>query len=121
MTAPATLEDLLARDAIRDRVEGFERGADDYLVKPFAMVELIARVRSLCRRRETISAATLRAGDIELDTARREVRRGGVMLSLTARHGMVSPAASFGPANMKSMRVTLAVLKGTGWLKAAAF
>ena len=45
---------LTARDAIRDRVEGFERGADDYLVKPFAMVELIARVRSLCRRRGTI-------------------------------------------------------------------
>ncbi len=42
---------LTARDAIRDRVEGFERGADDYLVKPFAMAELIARVQMLCRRR----------------------------------------------------------------------
>jgi two-component system, OmpR family, response regulator len=76
---------LTARDAIRDRVEGFERGADDYLIKPFAMVELIARVRSLCRRRETIAAPTMRAGDLELDTARREVRRGGILLSLTAK------------------------------------
>jgi two-component system OmpR family response regulator len=81
---PPTLV-LTARDAIRDRVEGFERGADDYLVKPFAMAELIARVRSLCRRRETITAPVLRAGDLELDTARREVRRDGVLLSLTAK------------------------------------
>ena len=51
---------LTARDAVRDRVEGFERGADDYLVKPFAMAELIARVRSLCRRREAIAAVEAR-------------------------------------------------------------
>jgi DNA-binding response OmpR family regulator len=76
---------LTARDSIRDRVEGFERGADDYLVKPFAMAELIARVRRLCRRRDSIAAPTLRAADLELDTARREVRRGGVLLSMTAK------------------------------------
>jgi two-component system, OmpR family, response regulator len=76
---------LTARDSIRDRVEGFERGAEDYLVKPFAMAELIARVRRLCRRRDVIAAPTLRAGDLELDAARREVRRGGVLLSLTAK------------------------------------
>jgi DNA-binding response OmpR family regulator len=76
---------LTARDSIRDRVEGFARGADDYLVKPFAMAELIARVRRLCRRREAIAAPTLRASDLELDAARREVRRGGVLLSLTAK------------------------------------
>ena len=76
---------LTARDSIRDRVEGFERGAEDYLVKPFAMAELIARVRRLCRRRDAIAAPTLRAGDVELDAARREVRRGGVLLSLTAK------------------------------------
>lgn len=82
-TPPALV--LTARDAVRDRVEGFERGAEDYLVKPFAMAELIARVRSLCRRRETIAAPVLRAADLELDAARREVRRGGVLLSLTAK------------------------------------
>lgn len=76
---------LTARDAIRDRVEGFDRGADDYLVKPFAMAELIARVRTLCRRRSEITAPLLRAGNIKLDTARREVRRDGVLLSLTAK------------------------------------
>ena len=76
---------LTARDSIRDRVEGFERGADDYLVKPFAMAELIARVRRLCRRREAIPSPTLRAGDLELDAARREVRRAGVLLTLTAK------------------------------------
>jgi DNA-binding response OmpR family regulator len=82
--APPTLV-LTARDSIRDRVEGFERGADDYLVKPFAMAELIARVRRLCRRRDAIAAPTLRAADLKLDTARREVRRAGVLLSLTAK------------------------------------
>jgi DNA-binding response OmpR family regulator len=80
---------LTARDAVRDRVEGFERGADDYLVKPFAMAELIARVRSLCRRRGTITAPRLRAGDLDLDVARREVRRDGVLLSLTAKEHAV--------------------------------
>ncbi len=82
--APPTLV-LTARDAVRDRVEGFERGADDYLVKPFAMAELLARVRTLCRRRQSIAAPVLRAADLELDTARREVRRGGVLLSTTAK------------------------------------
>jgi DNA-binding response OmpR family regulator len=76
---------LTARDAIRDRVEGFERGADDYLVKPFAIPELIVRVRTLCRRGGEIASAILRAGDVELDTARHEVRRGGILLSLTAK------------------------------------
>jgi DNA-binding response OmpR family regulator len=76
---------LTARDAIRDRVEGFERGADDYLVKPFAIAELIARVRSLCRRGGSIGPAVLRAGEVELDAARHQVRRAGVLLSLTAK------------------------------------
>jgi two-component system OmpR family response regulator len=76
---------LTARDAIRDRVEGFERGADDYLVKPFAIPELIVRVRTLCRRGGEIAPAILQAGDVELDAARHEVRRGGVLLSLTAK------------------------------------
>ncbi len=81
---PPTLV-LTARDAVRDRVEGFDLGADDYLVKPFAMAELIARVTMLCRRREEITAPLLLVGNIELDTARREVRRDGVLLSLTAK------------------------------------
>jgi DNA-binding response OmpR family regulator len=76
---------LTARDAIRDRVEGFERGADDYLVKPFAIPELIVRVRTLCRRGGEIAPVMLRAGDLELDAARHQVRRAGILLSLTAK------------------------------------
>lgn len=76
---------LTARDAIRDRVDGIERGADDYLTKPFAMSELLARVKMLCRRRESPSPTVIEAGDIEVDTARREVRRAGIVLSLTVK------------------------------------
>jgi two-component system copper resistance phosphate regulon response regulator CusR len=77
---------LTARDAIRDRVRGFERGADDYLVKPFAMAELVARVRTLCRRRRLpVTPPLVSAGSIEVDLARREVRRYGVQLALTPK------------------------------------
>jgi two-component system copper resistance phosphate regulon response regulator CusR len=77
---------LTARDAIRDRVRGFERGADDYLVKPFAMAELVARVRTLCRRRRLpVTPPSVSAGSIEIDLARREVRRFGVQLALTPK------------------------------------
>lgn len=75
---------LTARDAIRDRVEGIERGADDYLVKPFAMSELLARIRMLCRRGVAGPSVTV-VGDLEIDPGRREVRRDGVTLSLTTK------------------------------------
>ncbi len=76
---------LTARDALRDRVDGIERGADDYLGKPFAMSELMARVRMLARRRETIVPSVITVGDLEVDSSRREVRQDGVILSLTAK------------------------------------
>ncbi len=76
---------LTARDAVADRVEGFARGGDDYLVKPFAVPELVARVRSLCRRAPAVAPPVLRVGDVEIDTARRQVRRAGVLLTLTRR------------------------------------
>jgi DNA-binding response OmpR family regulator len=75
---------LTARDTVLDRVNGLAWG-DDYLVKPFAVAELVARVRSLCRRSGTPSAPVLRRGELELDTVRHEVRRGGTLLALTAK------------------------------------
>jgi DNA-binding response OmpR family regulator len=76
---------LTARDTLADRVNGFEHGGDDYLVKPFAVAELTARVLSLCRRAGTGRPPVLRYDDVELDTGRREVRRDGVLLTLTAK------------------------------------
>jgi two-component system response regulator MprA len=73
---------LTARAAVEDRVEGLDAGADDYLVKPFALDELLARLRALLRR-TTESAATLRFSDLELDPGTREVRRGGDAIELT--------------------------------------
>jgi two-component system, OmpR family, response regulator len=75
---------LTARDTVHDRIAGLEHG-DDYLVKPFAMAELIARVRSLCRRTPARLPATLSCGSLEIDTGRHEVRRGGVLLTLTGK------------------------------------
>jgi two-component system response regulator MprA len=74
---------LTARDATRDRVEGLDAGADDYLVKPFAYEELLARVRALLRRRPAPSCG-LAFADLALDEATREVRRGDRAIELTA-------------------------------------
>ncbi|WP_054050198.1 response regulator transcription factor [Alloactinosynnema sp. L-07] len=74
---------LTARDSVADRIDGLRRGGDDYLVKPFAVAELIARVGSLCRRSGMGPVAVLRCGDVELDPGRHEVRRAGVLLTLT--------------------------------------
>jgi two-component system response regulator MprA len=75
---------LTARDAIEDRVLGLDAGADDYLVKPFAFDELLARVRALLRRRpESRATALLRYADLVLDTQAREARRGDRDISLT--------------------------------------
>ncbi len=76
---------LTARDQVEDRVKGLELGADDYLVKPFAFSELLARVRTLLRRGRTREPDVLRAADMELDLLRRRVTRGGRRIDLTAR------------------------------------
>jgi two-component system, OmpR family, response regulator len=76
---------LTAREAVRDRVEGLDSGADDYLVKPFALAELHARLRSLRRRGRPERPAVLEFGGLRLDPARREVSRGGVPIDLSAK------------------------------------
>lgn len=73
---------LTARDQVAERIEGFESGADDYLIKPFAMDELLARVSAIGRRQSKPTASVLSIGDIEIDSARRAVRRAGVLIPL---------------------------------------
>jgi len=76
---------LTARDAIDDRVQGLDAGADDYLVKPFAYEELLARVRALLRRRAPRARRTLRYADVVMDLATREVRRAEELIPTTAK------------------------------------
>ena len=77
---------LTARDQVDDRVKGLELGADDYLVKPFAFSELLARVRTLLRRGSRIKEPEqMRVADLELDLVRRRVTRGGKRIDLTAK------------------------------------
>ena len=76
---------LTARNAVNDRVRGLDAGADDYLAKPFAVSELLARLRALARRPAASLDVTLRLGDLELDTVRHAARRGPRAISLTAR------------------------------------
>ena len=74
---------LTARDAVSDRVAGLDAGADDYLVKPFALDELLARLRALLRRTSPVGGKILRFADLTLDPATREVRRGDRAIELT--------------------------------------
>ncbi|MEU4949488.1 response regulator transcription factor [Streptomyces lavendulae] len=76
---------LTARDTVADRVAGFAVGGDDYLVKPFAVPELVARVHNLCRRSGAARPPVRRIADLEIDTARRQVHRDGVLLILTRK------------------------------------
>ncbi|MBK5189033.1 MAG: response regulator transcription factor, partial [Gemmatimonadaceae bacterium] len=76
---------LTARDAVDDRVSGLEAGADDYLIKPFAFRELVARVRALGRRRPAIAPSEHRIADLHVDLASRAVSRSGVTIRLTAK------------------------------------
>ena len=76
---------LTARDAVSDRVEGLDSGADDYLVKPFAFAELLARLRALVRRGEHERPSVLEVGDLRLDPATRELTRGATAIPLSAK------------------------------------
>ena len=82
---PSRVLILTAKDALHDRVTGLDIGADDYVVKPFAFEELLARVRALIRRRYEQSTPLVQIGDLEIDTVGRMVRRAGRSIELTAR------------------------------------
>jgi two-component system, OmpR family, response regulator MprA len=74
---------LTARDEVENRVSGLDAGADDYVTKPFALEELVARIRALLRRTSADDDEVLRFADLELDPGTREVRRGGKQIDLT--------------------------------------
>jgi heavy metal response regulator len=76
---------LTARDTVDNRVEGLDAGADDYLVKPFAFPELLARIRALLRRPPLQMGTVLQIADLEMDTAKRDVRRNGRAIDLSPR------------------------------------
>jgi two-component system OmpR family response regulator len=80
---------LTARDAVQDRIDGLDTGADDYLVKPFDLGELRARLRALARRGPVQRGDVLRVGDLELDTATRRVRRGTVDIALSTKEQQI--------------------------------
>jgi two-component system OmpR family response regulator len=76
---------LTARDSVDDRVQGLDAGADDYLLKPFSLAELLARLRALARRGPVERPPVLEVGDLQLDPATREVRRGDTEIALSAK------------------------------------
>lgn len=76
---------LTARDALIDKIKGLDTGADDYLTKPFVFEELLARIRSLIRRKTTVKEAVIRIADLEIDTASHQVRRAGKPIALSAK------------------------------------
>lgn len=93
---------LTARDALADRVAGLDAGADDYLVKPFELDELLARLRAIVRRRSGQAEATLQVADVTLDTASRQVQRGGRPVVLSAREFAVLEALMLRPGAILS-------------------
>lgn len=89
---------LTARDSEADRIDGLRLGGDDYLVKPFAMQELVVRTRSLCRRSAGRRPVILRCADVELDGGRYRVVRDGVLLTLTRKEFLVLERLMTSPA-----------------------
>lgn len=83
VTTPVLL--LTARDAIVDKITGLDTGADDYLTKPFDFAELLARIRSLLRRKGSVKEAVIQIDDLEINTASHDVKRGGKVINLSAR------------------------------------
>lgn len=106
---------LTARDALQDRVQGLDLGADDYMVKPFELPELLARLRALLRRSQAATSATLSFGALELDSANREARANGQLIELGPREWTVMEYLLINAPRPASKDKLLQAL--TGWDK----
>ncbi|MBI5888115.1 MAG: response regulator transcription factor [Deltaproteobacteria bacterium] len=93
---------LTARDALIDKIKGLDTGADDYLTKPFVFGELLARVRSLIRRKSEVKQAVIRVGDLEINTASHAVKRGAKAITLSAREYMLLEYLAYKKDNVVS-------------------
>ena len=113
LTMPVLI--LTARDALQDRVQGLDLGADDYMVKPFELPELLARLRALLRRSQAATSAILTFGLLELDTANREARANGQLIELGPREWTVMEYLLLNAPKPASKEKLLAAL--TGWDK----
>jgi two-component system OmpR family response regulator len=98
---------LTARDAVEDRVRGLDGGADDYLVKPFSLAELLARLRALARRPATERPAVLQVGNLRMDPGSRQVWRGDVEIELSAREFALLEAFMRSPGQVFSQEQLL--------------
>lgn len=106
---------LTARDALHDRVQGLDLGADDYMVKPFELPELLARLRALLRRSQAATSATLCFGALELDSGKREARANGQLIELGPREWTVMEYLLIHSPKPASKEKLLQAL--TGWDK----
>ena len=106
---------LTARDALHDRVQGLDLGADDYMVKPFELPELLARLRALLRRSQVATSAVLSFGAFELDSANRQARASGQLIELGPREWTVMEYLMVHAPKPASKEKLLAAL--TGWDK----
>jgi|SRR3954462_6564815 two-component system copper resistance phosphate regulon response regulator CusR len=93
---------LTARDSVQEKVRGLELGADDYLVKPFAFAELLARVRTLLRRSPSGLSENLRVADLEIDTQRQRANRGSTSLNLTPKEFLLLAYLARSPGTVVS-------------------